>query len=128
MAEQQEPITLEQAGVKFGGAGKPWSRKTVERLIAAGLLFDYGYGATRRVLLRDVERLIDQFATGEASWPPRRSSPKSAETPAADRSTNRQKVQGAGSRRSESKNTKSPSDAAPLVSKPPMRSLKLLKN
>ena len=58
MAPQSDPVTLEEAGALLGGITKPWSRKIVERVIAAGLLHDYGRGATRRVDRREVDQLI----------------------------------------------------------------------
>ncbi len=68
---QHEPITLESAGRLLGGE-RPLSRRTVERMIAAKLLPDYGRGATRRVLRADVERLITRLAAGEVTWPVRK--------------------------------------------------------
>lgn len=116
MAMQLDPITLEDAAALLGGI-KPWSRKTVERMIAAGLLHDYGRGATRRVLKRDVETLIERFATGEVTWPQRKERVKNEERPEA--STNTPKVRGSGSQRSKSKPNLFV--VAPLQSKPPKR-------
>src|SRR6185436_4997433 len=94
-----EPITLETAGELIGGE-RPISRKTVERIIAAGLLHDYGRGATRRVLRQDVERLIDQLGKGEVTWPPRKTT---AAVPEKVVSTSTPKARGNGSRKNGSK-------------------------
>jgi hypothetical protein len=119
VAPQPDPITLEEAGAVFGGRDRPWSRKTVERVIAAGLLRDYGRGATRRVLRGDVERLIERFATGEAHWPPRKASRGSGASTAPALSRNSPNAQRVGGRQNESK-VYSSGDVQ-LVSKPPRR-------
>lgn len=118
MSEQPNPITLEDAGALLGG-DKPWSRKTVERVIAAGLLNDYGRGMTRRVLRRDVENLIERLSKGEVAWPPRKAT-------ATEAPTNTRKAQADGSRKSPSK--AKPFGVVQIRNRPPTRDYANSKN
>jgi hypothetical protein len=58
-------ITLEQAGVLLGGTERPFSRYTVEKLIALGRLKDNGGSRKlRRVSRASVEMLIREVENG----------------------------------------------------------------
>src|SRR5690242_12410607 len=98
----------------LGGQARPWSRRTVERVIAAGLLTSFGRGKSRRVSEAEVAVLFRRLVTGEVVWPP--SAKSSAATVGAAPSASGRKARGNGPRSLRS--TDDRQNDAPLQSRP----------
>ena len=110
-------LTLEEAAAMLGGTERPFSRDTIERLIAHDRLQDNGARRKlRRVLRSSVDALIRDIAEGGSLW---RASEKI--TMGKGRSMNTRKARDGGLQLFPTGTAKSPRDG-PLVAKRPRRS------
>jgi hypothetical protein len=111
-------ITLEQAGVLLGGAERPFSRYTVEKLISLGRLKDNGgTRKLRRVSRASVDALIREVENGGSLLCHADEKPTTVKA----QSTSRRPARAAGSPRS-STATVRVSDDGPIVAIRPRRS------
>lgn len=96
-------VTLSEAGAILGGK-KPYSTKTIQRLIAAGRLVAFGERAGRRVIGRSLRVLMAELEEGKPLWPA-----KSAPVANTDVALPTKPKRASGSRRSRSATGESPS-------------------
>src|SRR4051794_6874413 len=65
-------VTLAEAGAILGGT-KPYSTKTIQRLVAAGRLQAVGERQGRRIVGKSLRRLISELEDGKPLWLEKRS-------------------------------------------------------
>ena len=66
----QRFVTLAEAGILLGG-DKPYSTKTIQRLVSVGRLVAVGDRALRRITRKSLDSLIAELEAGAPLWPAR---------------------------------------------------------
>src|SRR5262245_44891196 len=90
-------VTLAEAGAILGG-DRPYSTKTIQRLIRAGRLKAIGERQLRRVVRASLEQLIAGLESGVPLWPEQNPAPSASAAMVASPGTRRPTSGSSGSR------------------------------